>query len=54
MAIAASFDTEVADRFAQVIAAETNALALHVFEAPSVNLARLPVLGLGCRYCVLG
>ena len=50
MAIAASFDTEVADRFGQVIAAEANALALHVFEAPGVNLARLPVLGRNFEY----
>ena len=50
MAIAASFDTDVADRFGQIIAAEANALALHVFEAPGVNLARLPVLGRNFEY----
>ncbi len=50
MAIAASFDTNVADRFGQIIAAEANALALHVFEAPGVNLARLPVLGRNFEY----
>lgn len=50
MAVAASFDTDVADRFGQIIAAEANALALHVFEAPGVNLARLPVLGRNFEY----
>ena len=50
MAVAASFDTEVADLFGQVIAAEAKALALHVFEAPGVNLARLPILGRNFEY----
>jgi len=50
MAIAASFDTDVADRFGQIIAAEANALALQVFEAPGVNLARLPILGRNFEY----
>ena len=50
IAIAATFDPEAADRFGQVIAAEAKALALHVFEAPGVNLARIPVLGRNFEY----
>ena len=50
MAIAATFDPAAADRFGQVIAAEAKALALHVFEAPGVNLARIPVLGRNFEY----
>ena len=50
MAIAATFDPQAADRFGQVIAAEAKALALHVFEAPGVNLARIPVLGRNFEY----
>ena len=50
MAIAATFNPEAADRFGQVIAAEAKALALHVFEAPGVNLARIPVLGRNFEY----
>jgi beta-glucosidase len=50
MAVAASFDPEVAVTFGNVIAAEANALALHVFEAPGMNLARLPVLGRNFEY----
>jgi len=50
MAIAATFDPEAADRFGQVIAAEAKALALQVFEAPGVNLARIPVLGRNFEY----
>jgi len=50
MAVAASFDPAVATRFGQVIAKEMNALGLHVFEAPGVNLARLPVLGRNFEY----
>ena len=42
MAIAATFDPQAADRFGQVIAAEAKALALHVFEAPGVNLSAFP------------
>ena len=50
MAVAASFDPAVAVTFGNVIAAEANALALHVFEAPGMNLARLPVLGRNFEY----
>ena len=50
IAVAASFDPEVAATFGGVIASEMNALALHVFEAPGVNLARLPILGRNFEY----
>ncbi|PLK27946.1 glycosyl hydrolase [Novosphingobium sp. TH158] len=48
--VAASFDPAVAARFGDVIATEMNNLALHVFEAPGVNLARLPILGRNFEY----
>jgi beta-glucosidase len=47
---AASFDPAVAHAFGEVIATEMNDLALHVFEAPGVNLARLPILGRNFEY----
>ncbi|MCB2074388.1 MAG: glycoside hydrolase family 3 C-terminal domain-containing protein [Novosphingobium sp.] len=50
MTVAASFDPEVASTFGEVIAKEMNNLALHVFEAPGVNLARLPILGRNFEY----
>ena len=50
MAVAASFDPAVAWKFGEVIGKEANALALHVFEAPGVNMARLPVLGRNFEY----
>ena len=50
IAVAASFDPKVAAAFGGVIASEMNALALHVFEAPGVNLARLPILGRNFEY----
>lgn len=50
MAVAASFDTDIAALFGQVIADEAKALALHVFEAPGINLARNPVLGRNFEY----
>ena len=50
MGVAASFDPEVAGRFGNVIATEMNNLGLHVFEAPGVNLARLPILGRNFEY----
>jgi beta-glucosidase len=50
MAVAASFDTKMAELFGEVIADEANALALHVFEAPGINLARNPVLGRNFEY----
>ncbi len=50
MAVAASFDTDMAALFGQVIADEAKALALHVFEAPGINLARNPALGRNFEY----
>ena len=50
MAAAASFDQEVAALYGEVIAAEMHNLGLHVFEAPGVNLARLPILGRNFEY----
>lgn len=49
-AVAASFDPDVASAFGDVIGTEMNNLALHVFEAPGVNLARLPILGRNFEY----
>lgn len=48
--VAASFDPENAAAFGGVIADEMNNLALHVFEAPGLNMARLPVLGRNFEY----
>lgn len=50
MSVAASFDPAVAGLFGEVIASEMNHLGLHVFEAPGVNLARLPILGRNFEY----
>lgn len=50
MALAASFDPAVASEFGNVIGTEANNLALHVFEAPGVNMARIPVLGRNFEY----
>lgn len=50
MAAAASFDPAVAGLYGEVIAAEMHNLGLHVFEAPGVNLARLPILGRNFEY----
>lgn len=50
MAAAASFDPLVARSYGSLIAEEMNHLALHVFEAPGINLARLPVLGRNFEY----
>lgn len=50
MGIAASFDPDVASAYGTVIANEMHSLALHVFEAPGVNLARLPILGRNFEY----
>ncbi|MDB5895962.1 MAG: glycosyl hydrolase [Rhodoferax sp.] len=47
---AASFDPAVATAYGDVIGTEMNNLALHVFEAPGVNLARLPILGRNFEY----
>jgi beta-glucosidase len=50
MGVAASFDPAVANLFGSVIGIEMNNLGLHVFEAPGVNLARLPILGRNFEY----
>ena len=50
MSVAASFDPAIAYKFGDVIGKEANALALHVFEAPGVNMARLPILGRNFEY----
>ncbi len=50
LGVAASFSPHVAAAFGDVIATEMNDLALHVFEAPGVNLARLPILGRNFEY----
>jgi beta-glucosidase len=50
MGVAASFDPAVASLFGDVIGTEMSNLALHVFEAPGVNLARLPILGRNFEY----
>ena len=47
---AASFDPDVAGTYGDVIGTEMNNLALHVFEAPGVNMARLPILGRNFEY----
>lgn len=50
IAAAASFDPAVAGAYGDVIGTEMNNLALHVFEAPGVNMARLPILGRNFEY----
>jgi beta-glucosidase len=50
IALAASFDPTVASEFGNVIGTEANNLALHVFEAPGVNMARIPILGRNFEY----
>lgn len=50
MAAAASFDPGVAAAYGEVIGTEMNNLALHVFEAPGLNMARLPILGRNFEY----
>lgn len=47
---AASFDPSVATSYGELIGTEMNNLALHVFEAPGVNMARLPILGRNFEY----
>jgi beta-glucosidase len=47
---AASFDPAIAAKYGDVIGTEMNDLALHVFEAPGLNLARLPILGRNFEY----
>jgi beta-glucosidase len=49
-AVAATFNPAMARLFGDVIGTEANNLALHVFEAPGVNLARNPLLGRNFEY----
>jgi beta-glucosidase len=50
MAVAASFDPDIAAQFGDVIGTESNNLALHVMEGPGMNLARNPALGRNFEY----
>jgi beta-glucosidase len=50
IAMAASFDKSVAKMYGDVIATEMNNLALHIFEAPGINMARIPLLGRNFEY----
>lgn len=50
MAAAASFDPSVAASYGDVIGTEMANLALHEFEAPGMNIARLPILGRNFEY----
>lgn len=50
IAVAASFDPSVATAFGDLIGEEGRRLALHVFEAPGMNLARLPLAGRNFEY----
>ncbi|WP_201770516.1 beta-glucosidase family protein [Pseudomonas sp. Ant30-3] len=50
IAVAASFDPDVATAFGELIGEEGSRLALHVFEAPGMNLARLPLAGRNFEY----
>lgn len=50
MGVAASFDPAVATIYGDIIGTEMANLALHVFEAPGVNMARIPVLGRNFEY----
>ena len=47
---AASFDPSVAASYGSLIGTEMLNLALHEFEAPGVNMARLPILGRNFEY----
>lgn len=50
IAVAASFDPKVATAFGELIGEEGSRLALHVYEAPGMNLARLPLGGRNFEY----
>jgi beta-glucosidase len=50
IAMAASFDRNMAKAYGDLIASEMNDLALHVFEAPGANMARIPNLGRNFEY----
>ena len=50
IALATTFDPAMATAFGNVIGTESRNLALQEFEAPGLNLARLPVLGRNFEY----
>ena len=50
IALAATFDREAAWRFGDVLGRQSRNLALHVMEAPGVNLARMPHGGRNFEY----
>ena len=50
LALAASWDPALAYAFGEVAGAETRGLATHVFEAPGLNIARVPQNGRNFEY----
>jgi beta-glucosidase len=50
IAVVATFDPSVATAFGDLIGEEGRRLALHVFEAPGMNLARVPLAGRNFEY----
>lgn len=50
IALAATFDREAAARFGDVLGRQSRHLALHVMEAPGINLARMPHGGRNFEY----
>lgn len=50
IALAATFDRDAASRFGDVLGRQSRNLALHVMEAPGVNLARMPHGGRNFEY----
>lgn len=50
IALAATFDRDAATRFGDVMGRQSRNLALHVMEAPGVNLARMPHGGRNFEY----
>ncbi|MDR2452937.1 MAG: hypothetical protein LBE85_14505, partial [Candidatus Accumulibacter sp.] len=50
MAVAASFDRNLARMYGEIIGDEMRSLGLDVLEAPGVNMARLPIAGRNFEY----
>lgn len=50
ISLAASFDRDMAARFGDVLGRQSRNLALHVMEAPGINLARMPHGGRNFEY----
>lgn len=50
IALAATFDRDAAGRFGDVLGRQSRNLALHVMEAPGINLARMPHGGRNFEY----